>query len=101
APGQIIGAALRQVTSLHKLSLNVEEGTSVSAAVEGARPPVHFRRKAQIEAALRNWSAARLQRIMGQLADALLESRRRADLAEPIAHRALMAIAVNARQKSA
>lgn len=99
AAGAIVGAALRQVAQLHRLRLGVEDGASASAAVEAARPPVHFRRREAVETALRIWSAARLLRAMQQLSDAVLETRRQPALAEAIAHRALTAIAVNARQK--
>jgi len=100
APGAIVGAALRQVLSLHRLRLGVDGGVSVAGVVENARPPIHFRRKPAIEAALRNWTSARLERTMSQLSDAVLETRRQPALAQAIAHRALMAIAVNARQKN-
>ena len=36
---------------------------------------------------------------MAQLAEALLESRRQADMAETIAQRVLLSLAVNARRK--
>ncbi len=100
APGVIVSAALRQVANLHRLRLAVDDGAPASQAVESARPPVHFRRKAMIETALRNWTSARLERVMAQLADAVFETRKQPALAEAIAHRALTAIAVNARQKS-
>lgn len=99
APGQIILAALRQVASLHRLALDIADGASVGVAVENARPPLHFRRKPLVEAALRAWPAPRLQQVMAQLSGALFESRRHANLAEPIAHRALIAIAQSARQR--
>ncbi len=100
APGQIILAALRQVASLHRLALDVADGASVGAAAENARPPLHFRRRPLVEAALRAWPAQRLQQVMSQLSGALLESRKHADLAGPIAQRALIAIAMSARQRS-
>jgi len=53
-----------------------------------------------IEMALRNWTSEKLQRVMGQLSDAVFETRKQPALAEAIAHRALTAIAVNARQKN-
>ena len=60
APGTIALAALRQVSNLHRLRLSVDDGSSVSEAVARARPPVHFRRQAVIETALRNWTSERL-----------------------------------------
>jgi DNA polymerase-3 subunit delta len=100
APGTIALAALRQVANLHRLRLNVDDGASVGEALARARPPVHFRRQAIIETALRTWTSERLARVMAQLSDAVFETRKQPALAEAIAHRALTAIAVNARQRS-
>ena len=100
APGTIALAALRQVANLHRLRLTVDDGASVGEALARARPPVHFRRQAIIETALRTWTSERLQRVMAQLSDAVFETRKQPALAEAIAHRALTAIAVNARQRS-
>jgi DNA polymerase-3 subunit delta len=99
SPGSIVSAALRQVIQLHKARLTVEDGASVSDAAGGIQPFVHFSRRAAVETALRNWTSTRLQRAMSQLAEATLESRRQSGLAEVIAHRALLALAVNARRK--
>jgi DNA polymerase-3 subunit delta len=46
------------------------------------------------------WTSARLLRAMAQLADAALETRRQSDMAAVIAHRALLALAVNAKAKT-
>ena len=98
APGVIVGAALRQISSLHRLRIGVEDGQSIGGVVEGARPPIHFRRKPMIDAALRAWTAAKLLEAMSSLADALLETRRQANLSDSIAHRAMMSIATAARK---
>ena len=95
--GAIISAALRQVAQLHKAELAVENGASVSDVVNGKF--VHFSRQPAVEAALRVWSSTRLERAMAQLADAALEARRQPAMADVIAQRALLALAVNARRK--
>ena len=99
APGTIVSGALRQVAQLHKARLAVEEGASVSEAAGGIQPFLHFSRKAAVEAALKSWTSARLERAMAQLAEAALEARRQSTMAEAIAQRALLALAVNARRK--
>jgi DNA polymerase-3 subunit delta len=99
SPGTIVSTALRQVTQLHKARLAVEDGASVSEATGVIQPFVHFSRKAAVEAALKSWTSVRLERAMTQLADAMLESRKQADLAEVIAQRTLLSLAVNARRK--
>jgi DNA polymerase-3 subunit delta len=99
AAGTIVSAALRQVAQLHRARLAVEDGASVSQAMEGIQPFVHFSRKAAVESALRNWTSARLERAMTQLAEAALETRKQPALAEVIAQRTLLALAVNTRRK--
>ena len=99
APGSIVSAAQRQVAQLHRARLAVEEGASVSEAVGAIQPFVHFSRKAAVEAALKSWTAARLERAMAQLADAAFEARKQAGMADIIAQRTLLALAVSARRK--
>lgn len=99
APAAIVSAALRNVERLHNTRLEIESGTSVTDALERMQPPVHFSRKKLMEAALRGWTAARLERAMTVLAEASLEARRQSGLAEAIAQRAMMAIAGAARRK--
>jgi hypothetical protein len=59
-----------------------------------------FRREAPTRAALRIWTAPRLADAMVQFGKAALDARVQADLAEPIAHRALMEIARTAQALS-
>jgi len=97
--GTIVSTALRQVAQLHKARLAVEQGVSVSDAAGGIQPFLHFSRRAAVEAALKTWTSARLERTMSQLAEATLETRKQTALADVIAQRALLAIAVNARRR--
>ena len=99
APGTIVSAALRHVAQLHKARLAVEEGASIDEAAGGFQPFLHFSRKGAVEAALRTWTSGRLERAMAQLAEAALEARRQSTMAEVIAQRSLLALAVNARRK--
>jgi DNA polymerase-3 subunit delta len=99
SPQTVLLAALRQVSFLHKARLAVEDGKSAAMVIEGMMPPVHFSRRPTVEAALKSWSATRLERTMQQLADASFEARLKSALAGTIAQRALLAIAVNARRK--
>ncbi|MGA2941339.1 MAG: DNA polymerase III subunit delta [Xanthobacteraceae bacterium] len=94
--GSILFAAQRQVAQLHKWKTAIEGGAPSS--FDALMPPPNFRRRAYIEAALRQWSAARLLLAMSELADTVLQSRRNADLAGTIAERALLAIAANGRR---
>jgi len=100
SPAAIVSAAIRQVANLHKMKLAIEGGDSIEFAMKRAAPPVHFSRERQVGEALRSWTPARLVRAMEQLAEAALDVRRNAPLAEPIAQRSLLSLAVSARKKS-
>ena len=93
----IVGAALRLAAQLHRTRLDVESGVTVGEALRGMR--VHFRREKLVEAALRNWTCARLERAIAQLAEATFETRLRAELADAIAGRALLATSMRARAR--
>jgi DNA polymerase III subunit delta len=97
--GSILFNAQRQVAQLHKWRTAIESGAPFS--IDAVQPPVHFRRKTLVEAALKAWNAARLAVTMSELADAVLESRRKPALADTIAERALLAIAANGRRSAA
>jgi len=98
-PNVIAGGALRQVMDLHRAKLAIEAGASLDEAIGSFRPAVHFRRKPQVETALRAWSSARLETAMQQLASAASDSRRRPALGEAIVERALLAVAQAARRR--
>ena len=99
SPAAIVSAAIRQVANLHKMKLAVEGGDSIEWAMKRGAPPVHFTREKAVGTALRAWSPPRLLRAMAQLAEASLEARRNAALAEAIAQRTLLSIAVSARRR--
>jgi DNA polymerase-3 subunit delta len=99
APGSLLFAAQRQAAQLHKWRSGIESGSPFS--LDAMQPPLHFRRKAAVEAALKLWGAARLLTAMAELNDAALASRRTPDLAAAIAERALLALATRARRSAA
>ena len=71
AAGSLLFNAQRQLAQLHKWRTAIEDGATFS--LDAVQPPLHFRRKALVEAALKAWSAARLTAAMAELADAVLE----------------------------
>jgi DNA polymerase-3 subunit delta len=97
----IVSAALRHVAQLHRMRLMIDKGDSMDFAMMRGAPPVHFSRKTAVETALRQWSAARLIRAMGQLAEASFEARQKRELEDPIAQRTLLSLAVSARRRDA
>jgi DNA polymerase-3 subunit delta len=97
--GTIMSGTLRFVTQLHKARAAFDAGDSPNEAMRAFIPPVHFRRQSVVEAALRSWSLPRLARAMEQLAEAALNVRRTPALAEALAQRALLNVAIAARRK--
>jgi DNA polymerase-3 subunit delta len=95
--GAILFAAGRHASLLHKARLAVDDGQSADAAVGGMW--LHFSRVPLAQAALKTWSSERLQTAMTQIADATLQSRLNADLAEAIVQRLLLALAMAARRR--
>src|SRR3954451_22216767 len=63
-------------------------------------PPIHFRREAMVQTALKAWTAPRLQRAMEQLAETAFNVRRTAALSDALAQRALLSLAVSARRRA-
>jgi DNA polymerase III subunit delta len=98
-PGSVFFAAQRQIAQLHKWRTAIEAGTGFS--LDAVQPPLHFRRKGEVEAALKLWNAPRLAAAMAELAEAVLESRRNSTLADTIAERALLRISLQARRRAA
>ncbi|HTQ84154.1 MAG TPA: DNA polymerase III subunit delta [Pseudolabrys sp.] len=99
APSTIVSAAIRQVANLHKMKLAVDAGDSIDFAMKRSTPPVHFSREKIVGDALRAWTAPRLLRAMEQLAEASLEARRQPALADTVARRVLLSIAMSARRR--
>lgn len=92
----VLAAALRQFQSLQAMAGSMEkEGRSPAAAVASARPPVFFSRRGTVENALRRWGAADAGRIATRLHEAVLQTRRRPDLAEAVTRHTLLAIALD------
>jgi DNA polymerase III subunit delta len=99
AVGSIFFAAQRQLAQLHRWRTAIEAGAPFS--IDSLQPPLHFRRKNLVELALKQWNAARLAAAVAELADAVLASRKTPALADTIAERALLALAVKARRAAA
>lgn len=94
----ILIMAVRYVTQLHKARVALDAGENDFTAMRSFIPPIHFSRQDAVKAALNNWSAQRLQRAMEQLADAAFQARRTAPIADALAQRALLSLAVSARR---
>lgn len=90
----LLAAVLRQLQVLQLLRGRMEaERLSAAAAVGALRPPPFPPRRALLEKALPRWTAASLRDALTQAQTAVLESRRRPDLALAVGERALLRIA--------
>ncbi len=69
APVRLIRTLINHVTRLRRLALLMERGDSVDRAISQARPPIHFRRKADVKAALRCWSGRHLGAAQAKLVE--------------------------------
>jgi DNA polymerase-3 subunit delta len=92
-PAAILNAAIRHVTSLHRLRLTLDKGGSPAEAVKTARPPIFFRRQPKFERALSRFTSERLAGEIVALSDAALAARKDAALAETITERAILRLA--------
>jgi DNA polymerase-3 subunit delta len=97
APGTILFMTGRHVSGLHRARIAMDDGQSADAAVQAMW--LNSQRAPRAAAAIKAWTAARLERAMAQIADAALDARKETDLAEAIAQRALLSIAVAARRR--
>jgi DNA polymerase-3 subunit delta len=103
APSRIIAAAVTQAAQLHRARTTIESGVATAEVIDQVVSKAQFRRRPAIEGALASWTAARLERVMADLAAATLETRRLsgpvADLADPVVGRALLITATAARRR--
>lgn len=91
----ILAAALRQIHSLQVLREQMEtQGKSPSAVVAGARPPVFFSRRRNVEQALQRWTQPMLQSAGDRLLGAVLRTRQQPALAAESSRQALFALAI-------
>lgn len=99
APFLPLAAALRQFQTLMLLRQGMDrDRKSASAAVAAARPPVFFTRRTLVENALKNLSMEACARAAERISSAILETRRRPDLARAVARQALLATAIESNR---
>ena len=99
APSSVIGAAIRHVATLHRLSLRMERGERPGSILDDPQLRIHFRRKPLFERALARFGAAALEQSLAALGHASLAARKSASLAEPIAEREILALARGAKRR--
>lgn len=67
AHAQIVAAAIRHFCLLHELRSEIDAGKSARAAVEGARPPIFFKRRDIVVRQCDGWSLHRLDQALERL----------------------------------
>ena len=70
-PVRIVRALANHMARLHALGLEVAAGGKTpERAIEGAKPPIHFRRKDEVRAQLRRWPPEAALAALGELIEA-------------------------------
>ncbi len=70
APVRLVRTMINHIARLRRLALLMERGESADRAMSQVRPPIHFRRKADVKSSLRRWSGASLGRAQAKLLEA-------------------------------
>jgi DNA polymerase-3 subunit delta len=95
APFLLLNAAMRQFQALQAMrDVMDRERKQAAAVVAAAKPPVFFARRNLVERALHNWSAEACAWALDRIGTAILETRKRPDLAVAATRQALLAAAV-------
>jgi DNA polymerase-3 subunit delta len=98
APVRLLRALANHVGRLHQLALLVGRGEPAERVIDGFRPPLHFRRKPAVKAALRLWPASRAAAALGALLEAELGCKTTGRPAEALCRAAVLAICLEARR---
>jgi DNA polymerase-3 subunit delta len=89
---------LRHLIQLAGLRATVDAGTSISGAVEGARPPIFFKRRSAVGEQLKRWRYPDLAEARRRIAESVALTRRLPGLENAAISEALHAIALDARR---
>lgn len=76
APMRILRVCASTLLRLLRLRVEMGNGLSAAAAVDAARPPVHFRRKPVLVGGLQRWTGDQIVAALGRLQEAELASKR-------------------------
>lgn len=93
SPQGIIVMALRHFQRLHRLRAALDQGRSFEDAARSMRPPLHFKSKGLIEAQIRSWDEARLNRAIAVLSRTAKDARLSSQLETTLAERMMLELA--------
>jgi len=94
---RLLRALASHMTRLHQLACRIEGGLALEQVLEQARPPIHFRRKASFQAALRRWPAAAAGRALKDLLAAEIGCKTTGWPAAALCRRAVLGVCLEAR----
>lgn len=90
----LLSSMLRQMQALQVMRAGMDAARrSAAQVIAEARPPIFFSRKKTIESALFALTTTSIDRSLERLSAAILQTRKRADLAESLTRQALLGIA--------
>jgi DNA polymerase-3 subunit delta len=90
-----LAGVMRQFQTIHAMRGAMEEsGRNAASIVAGHRPPVFFAKRKLMEKTLERWNGQAIERALARLQSAVLQTRRRPDLAPALARQALLGIAL-------
>jgi DNA polymerase-3 subunit delta len=93
-PGVVVaGAALRHFNFLQKARAQMDGGDSAESVVRRAIPPVFYARQSSVTRQIERWSAARIERALTGLDQAMLDSRLHGNLSDEVIGQALQLVA--------
>ena len=98
SPASIGTLALRHLILLQSLRTAIEAGSSASEAVRYAKPPIFFRRRANVEAELSRWSVDALAVARRRVDRAVALTRLQPALEDAVISEALHGLALDARR---
>lgn len=89
----IIGATLRHFGFLHLARAAYDRDITAKSIVARARPPIFFKRQAQVERQIALWPRLRIERALTHLNEAVAESRLRSAISDEVIGQALTLVA--------
>ena len=89
----VIAAVQWHFARLHRIRGAIEGGRSMDEAMRQIRPPLHFKRRAAVEAQCRRWTAPKLAAALARIRASALAARTASSLEDAHAERLLMELA--------
>jgi DNA polymerase-3 subunit delta len=96
----LLTLALRHMLMLQLLRYEVDNGRTTTEAIKSASPPIFFKRQPKIERQLIIWPLEKIENALAILNDAVFKTRQLPHVTEALTERALMDVAMMARERA-